>query len=147
MPTRPTQLPADLTDHWPEDPLNEDLARLASELVSSRRELSALSLDRIQVRVRQEIIRVGRRRRLMSIAAVFVLAIAAIIGARVFFATRTDSRIEPRAPDANGAAPIQDQFQVTLPSATPRAPSRPLIDLAGNEFPFVRPSTSQPNKP
>jgi hypothetical protein len=35
----------------------------------------------------------------------------------------------PDHPVASTDVPIQDQFQVTLPTATPKAPDRPLIDL------------------
>ena len=146
MPPRSTQLPADLTDHWPDDPANEDLARLAGDLVSTRRELPTISLDRIQLRMRQEVIRTGRRRRWRTIAALFVLVIAGYMGVRAFLTARTSSNTTTHASRGGDSTPVQDRFQVTLPAATPKAPNRPLIDLSRHSALFGGP-TSQPSKP
>ena len=146
MPPRPAHLPPDLTDHWPDDPANDDLARLAQDLVSSRRELSTISLDRIHVRLRQEVVRVERRQTWMTIAAIFILAVAAFLGARAFITARTSSPATTDAPPVRDSIPIQDQFQVTLPAATPKTPQRPLIDLAPDRALFGEP-TSLPSKP
>ncbi|HYE20493.1 MAG TPA: hypothetical protein VEA69_18745 [Tepidisphaeraceae bacterium] len=125
---RPTN-PPDLTDGWPDDPANADLARLASDLFASRPHLPQLALDRIQVRMRQEAVRVARRRRVATVAAILIAAAALAIGLPYAFRTHPTppAPAEPTAsvPDV----PIQDQFKVTLPTANPKAPHRPLIDL------------------
>ncbi|MEZ0266122.1 MAG: hypothetical protein ACAI43_15440, partial [Phycisphaerae bacterium] len=121
--------PPDLTDGWPDDPANAELARLASDLFASRPQLPPLALDRIQVRMRQEVVRVARRRRVATVAAVLVAAAALAIGLPYAFRTRP-TQPAPAGPTTSAPdVPIQDQFKVTLPTATPKAPERPLIDL------------------
>lgn len=121
--------PADLTDAWPDDPANEELARTAADVFAAAPALPQIALDRIEVRMRAEIARVERYRRLRRLLIVG-LGVVALVAIAWLAAGYLRNRPLPRGESGPASAPVQDRFRVTLPPTSPRAPDKPLVDPA-----------------
>jgi hypothetical protein len=95
--------------------------------------LPQIALDRIEVRMRQEIERVGRRRRWRTVVAGLVACAAIAAGAFAWVRTagKSGTNVGGHATTAP-AAVVRDRYEVATPPGTPRAPDKPLIDLEGN---------------
>jgi hypothetical protein len=122
----------DLTDDWPDQPGNDDLARVGTELFADGPELPQIALDRIQVQMRQEMNRIGRRRRLRTILFMLVACGAIAVGLWAWQRGRTAHRTGVPTTQKAAPAAVRDTFDVPLPRSTPAAPPKPLIDLQGN---------------
>jgi len=142
MTDRPSKTLPDLEKDWPRDPANEDLARLGQDLFANRPELSQLALDRIQIRMRQEMTRPWWQRRLRKLIACTIATIALAIGLYTFFTIPTPHTNITKHPEERT---IQDHYEITLPPTTPRPPKKPLIDLQQNNDLF-KPDTKAPPK-
>jgi hypothetical protein len=127
---RPRESLPELTEDWPDD-ANDELARLGQDLFAAAPPLPQIALDRIQVRMRQEMDRASRTRRLRTFAACAVAAVA--VGLGVYGWVRTggprDAQPAKVAAPAEAPAAVRDRYDVTLPPTAPAAPDRPLIDL------------------
>lgn len=125
--------PHDLTEGWPNDPENADLARFAEELQRSLPQLPDAALQRIERRLTHEADRLPRRRwpwlRLGVVAAgILLLALA-----------WTAPRLLVRPP---GVAPSEDWVVDSFPMELARppaaiAPERPLVRLNENQSLFI----------
>jgi hypothetical protein len=129
MTHRPSKAAADLTQGWPEDPGNDDLARLGQELFANRPELSQLALDRIQIRMRQEMNRPWWQRRWRTVLIYIVGAVALSLGAYglINSSSRHTARDTSGTPASRPA--VQDRYEVTLPGTSPKPPDKPVVDL------------------
>jgi hypothetical protein len=129
MTHRPSKTAADLTQEWPEDPANDDLARLSQELLANRPELSQLALDRIQIRMRREMNRPWWQRRWRTVIGALFAAVALSMGiGAVFMLSKHESPRYSGSGPASAPA-VRDRYEVTLPGSSPKPPDKPLIDL------------------
>lgn len=126
---RPSKTAADLMQGWPEDPTNDDLARLGQELFTNRPELSQLALDRIQIRMRQEMNRPWWQRRWRTVIGVLFAAAALSVGIGAFFMLSKHELSRHSSSGPTTAPVVRDRFQVTLPASSPKPPDKPVIDL------------------
>jgi hypothetical protein len=120
---------ADLTDAWPDDPANDDLARTAADLFAASPALPQIALDRIQVQMRAEMIRLDRLRLFRKL--IFVTLATLALAAGVWLAVNRSRRAAPTSEKPQPApASVHDRFQVTLPPTSPKSPEKPLLDPA-----------------
>jgi hypothetical protein len=129
----------DLSQDWPSDPANEDLARLGQDLFASRPELSQLALDRIQIRMRQEMNRPWWQHRWRTLLASFVAAIALSLGIHGWISSsKSHDVLHHSGNEKVEVPPVQDRFNVTLPNTSPKPPDKPAIDLQQYNDLFIR---------
>ena len=125
MSDRPTDTLPDLTEHWPDDPANEELSRLGRELFVNRPELLPDALERVRATMRREM---DRPRRWRTVLALAIACLAIALGVIAWQATRGPRHVGVPTTSTQPAM-VRDRFEVTLPPASPKAPDRPLIDL------------------
>lgn len=129
MSDRPSKTLHDLSQDWPGDPANEDLARLGQDLFANRPELSQLALDRIQIRMRQEMNRPWWRRRWRTLLAAFTAIVALSLGVHAWLASSKHESPPHNLNAKTETPPVQDHFGVTLPNTSPKPLDRPVVDL------------------
>jgi hypothetical protein len=76
--------PDDLTEGWPDDPQNAELARFARELAAARQELAPDAMARVEQRLQRELTARRPRRALFAIAAVAAAAVLLGVGAYLY---------------------------------------------------------------
>jgi hypothetical protein len=104
----------ELTEGWPADPQNEELARFAEEFQAGLPTLPAESLAKVERRLQEEVGRRARRRRLagLAMAAGILLAVGGYVWLRP-------------APLERAGAPVEDRFTVELAAPQPPLPPQP----------------------
>jgi hypothetical protein len=125
---RPAQSLSDLTDAWPEEAGNEELARVGQELFADRPALPQIALDRIQVQMRREIGRVERARKWRRLVLGLLGCIAIAVGLWGWLHPRKTGTVGNNTAPAEQPA-VRDTFEVTLPPTPPNPPEKPLVDL------------------
>jgi hypothetical protein len=129
MSDRPSKTLHDLSQDWPSDPANEDLARFGHDLFAIRPELSQLALDRIQIRMRQEMNRPWWQHRWRSLLAAFVAIAALSLGVHAWLASSKHESPHNTLSAKPEAPIVQDHFGITLPNSSPKPPDKPVVDL------------------
>lgn len=130
----------DLTEGWPDEPGNEELAELARRLRSSRPALSNQAMARIAQAMRREMTAHspgGGRRRLLRPAAAAAAAAVLAVGTHLHFRANGPPAAPPsdqttqgrRAGLAAGAAGAQDSYRVYFASPPAPPPDGPLLSL------------------
>lgn len=134
----PTSRP-DVTEGWPEHPGNEELARLGNELFGHLPGLPQIALDRIQVRMRQEMNRPWWARRWRTLLGVGVAAVALSIGTWGWLrSTHPRAGTSPSAGATTQPPGVRERFDISLPPTSPKPPERPLIDLRRDQDLFKK---------
>jgi hypothetical protein len=116
-----------LTEGWPPEPGNPDLARFAEELRASQPQLPPESLEHVERRIMEEGGAFARRRRLRRIAIGAGMAAAVVLSVALYaFLPRPRSDTSGNNP-VTQASPVRDVYRVdfTAPPAPP--PQSPLI--------------------
>ena len=127
-----------LTEGWPPDPDNADLAHFAEQLRAARPEMSEDSLQRIGQAVRKEIVSRHARRKRWAVG----LAAAAAAAVLITLALVRDSS-PPAPPPSDGAAQTQaaevhDSCTVELAPPRAPAPERPPLQLEDHQSLFTQ---------
>jgi hypothetical protein len=104
----------DLTEGWPADPRNEELARFAGKLQAALPVLPPDALERVGQKVHAELARQARRRVRLGLAAAASVLLALGVGGYVW--------LRP-PPGERTPAPVEDRYTVEL--AVPQAPLPP----------------------
>ncbi len=124
------QEPHDLTEGWPEDPQNEELARFATELQAALPALPAEALARVEQTIQGELQR--RRapwRRWMHLAVAASVLLALGVGGFLW--------LRP-APEEHSAPRVEDRYTVKLaPPVVPLPPQPPLVRLEEHQSLFA----------
>src|SRR5262249_25671568 len=105
----------DLTEGWPADPQNAELARFAEGLRAALPELPPAALARVGQKVRTELARQPARRRWLRPAAAAVLLTLGV-GGYVWLWPSPGEREE---------SPVEDRYTVDLAAPHAPLPSRP----------------------
>lgn len=116
-----------LTEGWPSEPDNPELAQFAEKLRAAQPELPPDSLDRVEQRMKDERTALARRMQKRRIFMGAGLAAAVVLSVGIY------AFLPRQRPDAPGASPVtlrpvHDVYRVdfTAPPA-PRPPQRPLV--------------------
>ncbi|HYT88826.1 MAG TPA: hypothetical protein VEL76_08970 [Gemmataceae bacterium] len=118
-----------LTEGWPPDPHNEDLARFAGELHAALPEMALGSLANVEQRLHEELTRQRRRGRLARLALAASVLLALGIGGYAWLRPTTAER-QPR--------PVDERFTVELAAPQTPLPSQPpLVRLEEHQSLFA----------
>jgi len=123
----------DLTDGWPDEPGNEELARFAAMLRSSRPAMAPEAMARVERAMKRGLsARRARGGRRWSVYPAYVLsaAAAAVLAVGVYLQFRVASPGPPPADTARKApAVVHDRYRVRFAPLPAAAPDRALLDL------------------
>jgi hypothetical protein len=118
----------DLTEGWPPDPQNEELARFAEELHAALPELPAESLAKVEQQLQAELAQQARRRMWARLAVAASILLA--LGAGGYFWLRP--------PAERHAARVDERFTVALAAPQIPLPSQPpLVRLEEHQSLFA----------
>ena len=128
----------DLTEGWPDEPGNEELARFAARLRSSQPALppeATARIERAMGRAMSAEQARGARRRSAYPASVLSAAAAGLLGVGVYLYFRAapsgSEMARAPAPGQRGApaAAVHDRYRVRFAPLPPPAPDRALLNL------------------
>jgi hypothetical protein len=108
-----------MTQDWPSDPDNDELAQLAEQLQGTPPALSADALTRVEQHINTALDRVERRQRWRHVAFGGSIAASMLLAVSGYVRFRTGDITAP-APIVT-AAPIDDRIIITVGTAQPSA--------------------------
>ncbi|MCI0459400.1 MAG: hypothetical protein L0Z62_20815 [Gemmataceae bacterium] len=122
--------PQNLTEGWPDDPQNEELARFATELQAALPALPPESLARVEQSIQAELKRRHARwRRWTRLAAAAAVLLALGVGGFLWMRSTPEQRAE---------APVEDRYRVELAApVVPLPPQPPLVRLEEHKSLFA----------
>ena len=131
--------PDDLTEGWPEEPTNEELARFAERLRAARPALSHEALGRVEAAMRREMAArpKARRRRWATLAASLAAAVLLALGVHLHLRpgkrvpVPTPTMVASRTPAAPTGA--RDSYTVRFAAPPAAVPAGPLLSLLDYE--------------
>ena len=137
MPNDTRDLERDVTDGWPDEPGNEELARFAARVRSARPALSEEAMARVERAMLREMspaTGARRRRRTMCFGAALAAAAAALLGVGIYLYVRPNGPPRPQGPPESPhrrqhVARVQDDYPVRFPSTPVKPPDAPLLRL------------------
>jgi hypothetical protein len=136
-----TETSDDRTEGWPDEPSNDELARLADELRRGRPELPEAALAQVGQRLDRELTRAGSRwQRGLVLRAALAAGLLLAGGVGYWFSTRTAPEPAPPGPGPVAVEPahVEDHFTVRLAGPRPpEPPERPLLRLDEHQSLFT----------
>ena len=130
-------LPDDLSEGWPADPENEELARFAEQLSASRPTLPTEALARVERGIQRELAasaRGSRRAPLAGLAAAAVL----LVGIGVYLLLKPAAPPNRPVPVVEQQPAVHDRYNVELATPPPAVtPERSLVRLDAHRSLFT----------
>ena len=127
-----TAEPNDLTDGWPDDPGNADLARFGADLRASLPALPDEALARVEQKLARERKAIRRRRAvLVGVGIAAALLLSAAVGWRLWSTSAPAPTPEPprTAKEDAPAERVDDRMTVQFAPAQVETPERPLVPV------------------